>query len=112
MMSRHECVTEIEHADPPAVAYSWCLDCERAYKRGEHRRVKASEVLRSVIPDLEFLEECHYADCAGDATKGVLDWVRIQSDNDYPLVPKRGVVYPHCEKTQIRTRPHQRPCIT
>ena len=76
----------------------WCLQCERAYRRGEHRKVETSAGLRAAIPEMEFLEECHYEDCAGDAKKDVVDWAIIQSENDYPLVPKRGVLYPHREQ--------------
>ena len=91
-------MSDVENNPEKLSDHVWCLHCERAYKRGEHRKIETSAGLRSAIPEMEFLEECHYVDCAGDAKKDVVDWAIIQSENDYPLVPKRGVLYPHREK--------------
>jgi len=62
--------------------YQWCLHCERAYKRGEHRMVNG-------------LRMCPYQGCHGDAVYDGWDWDRFREPlPQYPAVPEFGVKYP------------------
>ena len=65
-----------------AEEYKWCLHCERAYKKGEHRLING-------------LKMCPYNGCNGDTVIDAWDWSKIQKEHrDYPEVPEIGKVYP------------------
>ena len=70
----------------PEGTYMFCINCERAYKHGEHR----------IMTDLkEYLELCPYKDCDGDTVLDSKEWEAIREWRpDYPETPQIGVVYP------------------
>jgi len=92
-MSETNGTEEIEEEYPPS-DYVWCLHCERAYKVGEHRKVSTSKVIRTILPDMEFAEMCHYEDCDGDAEMDAWNWGKVSTINGYPEIPEHGKVYP------------------
>lgn len=60
---------------------AWCLHCERAYQKGEHRKLSG-------------LSMCPYEDCDGDTVIDQWTWSRIREENPgYPEIPERGTVY-------------------
>lgn len=63
--------------------YLWCLHCERAYHKKDHRKIDG-------------LELCAYNDCDGDTVMDAKDWTAIREGRDdrYPEVPEKGKVYP------------------
>lgn len=81
--------------EEPESDFLWCLHCERAYQRGEHRKVEIKKKFRDLVPsDMQFLEMCPYEDCDGDTVVDAWDWERVREDNGYPEIPQKGVVYP------------------
>ncbi len=62
--------------------YIWCMHCERAYKRGEHR----------MVGDIPM---CPYAGCGGDTFMDGWDWDRFREPlPQYPSIPEPGKNYP------------------
>ena len=62
--------------------HQWCMHCERAYKRGEHRMI-------SGIP------MCPYPGCNGDTFSDGWDWDYFREPlPQYPAIPEYGVKYP------------------
>ena len=76
-----------EHNEDDAVSnrtseYQWCLHCERAYKRGEHRLIDG-------------LRMCPYDGCNGDTVLDGWYWPSVRENHsDYPNVPEIGKTYP------------------
>lgn len=68
--------------DEPRSDYQWCMHCERAYRRGEHR----------LIGDLKM---CPFEGCSGDTFMDGWDWDRFREPlPQYPAIPEFGVEYP------------------
>lgn len=78
--------------EEPTSEYLWCVHCERAYKRGDYRKVLLSR--SQVVPDKEYLEMCPYDGCDGDTVIDAWNWKDVRSGNGYPKVPLLGIVYP------------------
>lgn len=73
---------EDEEEDEAQSDYQWCLHCERAYKRGEHR----------LVGDIEM---CPYEKCSGDTFMDGWDWDQFREQlPQYPEIPEEGVKYP------------------
>lgn len=73
---------EEDEDDGPRSDYQWCMHCERAYKRGEHR----------MVVDIAM---CPYPGCGGDVFSDGWDWDRFREPlPQYPAVPEFGVKYP------------------
>lgn len=71
-----------DEEEEPSSDYQWCLHCERAYKRGEHRRIHG-------------LRMCPYEGCDGDTVFDGWDWDDFRSQlPQYPAIPELGVNYP------------------
>jgi hypothetical protein len=71
-----------ESIDDGTSEYQWCLHCERAYKRGEHRLIDGFEM-------------CPYVDCDGDTVMDGWSWPSVREHHsDYPEVPEKGKTYP------------------
>jgi hypothetical protein len=68
--------------DDDTSEYQWCLHCERAYKRGEHRLIDG-------------LMMCPYKGCDGDTVMDGWSWPSVRENHpDYPEVPEKGKTYP------------------
>ena len=81
-MVKHIEAEEDDLIDDGTSEYQWCLHCERAYKRGEHRLIDG-------------LEMCPYEDCDGDTVLDGWAWPSVrEGHSDYPEVPECGKVYP------------------
>lgn len=77
-------VASVDHEDidDGTSEYQWCLHCERAYKRGEHRLINC-------------LMMCPYDGCDGDTVMDGWSWPSVRQDHpEYPEVPAIGKVYP------------------
>ncbi len=73
---------EEDEDDEPRSDYQWCMHCERAYKRGEHRMVGG-------------IRMCPYPGCGGDVFSDGWDWDRFREPlPQYPAVPEFGIKYP------------------
>ena len=72
----------------PLGAWMWCLHCERVFKLGEYREVRAGRC------SARMLQYCPYDGCCGSP----LDWQTwgdIREHHvDYPAVPDRDKEYP------------------
>lgn len=66
--------------------YSWCMFCERTYKKGEFRIEGGKEL-------------CPYDACIGDTDLDSRDWllIRVGRESRYPIIPERDKVYPQYE---------------
>jgi hypothetical protein len=77
-----EDLSDEDEGDEPRSDYQWCMHCERAYKRGEHR----------MVGDIAM---CTYPGCGGDVFSDGWDWDRFREPlPQYPPVPEFGVKYP------------------
>jgi len=92
-MSETNEIEEMEENYPPS-DYVWCLHCESTYKAGTHRKVAAPKEVRQIAPEIEFMEECAYEDCDGDAIMDAWSWGKVSTLNKYPEIPEHGKVYP------------------
>jgi len=73
---------ESDSTDEGTSEYQWCLHCERAYKRGEHRMIHG-------------LRMCPYDDCDGDTVLDGWSWPEVREGHpDYPEVPVISKTYP------------------
>jgi len=71
-----------DSTDKRTSAYRWCLHCERAYKRGEHRMIGG-------------LKMCPYDGCGGDTVIDSWSWPNVREGHpDYPSIPEIGKTYP------------------
>ncbi len=62
--------------------FVWCVNCERAYRRGEFRW------------EGKYLM-CPYADCLASVTCEGIDWDAFRRRHpQYPEIPELGRVYP------------------
>lgn len=63
--------------------YLWCLHCERAYNKKDHRNVDG-------------LELCAYEGCNGDTVLDARDWKKVREgrEEEYPEIPVAGKIYP------------------
>jgi len=79
--NRNEALDENEE-DELRSDYQWCMHCERAFKRGEHR----------MVGDIRM---CPYPGCGGDVFSDGWDWDQFREPlPQYPAVPEFGVKYP------------------
>jgi hypothetical protein len=75
-------VDDEDEQDEVRSPYQWCLHCERAYARGEHRMRHG-------------LRMCPYDGCDGDTFMDGWDWDRFRAPlPQYPAIPEFGVKYP------------------
>ena len=73
---------EDEEDDEQRSDYQWCMHCERAYKRGEHRLIHG-------------LRMCPYEGCNGDVFMDGWDWDTFREPlPQYPVIPEHGTKYP------------------
>lgn len=71
-----------DEEDENTSEYQWCLHCERAYRKGEHR----------MVGDIPM---CPYQDCNGDVFMDGWDWDKFREPlPQYPEIPEFGVKYP------------------
>ena len=62
--------------------FLWCLHCERAFRRGEFRRVGEYQM-------------CPYKGCDGGIVVDAWGWETVRDGHpDYPAIPEIGKVYP------------------
>lgn len=86
-------VEEDEEDDEEKSDFIWCMHCERAYKRGEHRMV-------GDIP------KCPYPGCGGDVFSDGWDWDMFREPlPQYPEIPEFGVKYPMYPKEDAPQTP-------
>ncbi|MFD2256886.1 hypothetical protein ACFSSA_09375 [Luteolibacter algae] len=84
MIHAHDSENESDEdeEDENTSEYQWCMHCERAYRRGEHR----------MVGDIPM---CPYPDCDGDIFMDGWDWDQFREPlPQYPEVPEHGVKYP------------------
>jgi hypothetical protein len=79
-------------SDGLGMPWSWCEHCQRAYVTGTCRLIWfAPNALNPHPPKLKL---CPYDDCDANTTRHGWHWatVRVQHP-EYPVTPKRNVVY-------------------
>lgn len=81
----------------PVGSWCWCLQCQRCYKKGEHRTIKMRKnsaaykfaVQEGFEPEYHL---CPYQDCDGDTLLDCYAWVETYAGQ--PKEPERNVAYP------------------